>query len=35
MNRAADIRPYTPPSDVYEIWTREFDVATRRAAYFC
>ena len=27
MNRAADIRPYTPPSDVFEIWKREFDMA--------
>jgi len=27
MNRAADIRPYTPPSGVFEIWKREFDMA--------
>lgn len=27
MNRAADIRPYTPPSAVFEIWKREFDMA--------
>ncbi|MFP6828292.1 MAG: polysaccharide deacetylase [Gammaproteobacteria bacterium] len=34
MNRAADIRPYTPPSDVYEIWTREFDVAYEEGSMF-
>ncbi len=34
MNRAADIRPYTPPSDVYEIWTREFDVAYDEGSLF-
>jgi hypothetical protein len=34
MNRAADIRPYTPPSDVFEIWTREFDVAYEEGSLF-
>lgn len=27
MNRFSSTRPYTPPSDVYEVWAAEFDVA--------
>ena len=34
MNRAADIRPYTPPSDVFEIWKREFDMAYDEGSMF-
>ena len=34
MNRAADIRPYTPPSDVFEIWQREFDMAYAEGGMF-
>jgi peptidoglycan/xylan/chitin deacetylase (PgdA/CDA1 family) len=34
MNRAADIRPYTPPSDVFEIWQREFDMAYAEGGLF-
>jgi len=34
MNRAADIRPYTPPSDVFEIWQREFDMAYDEGGMF-
>ncbi|MGI9259880.1 MAG: polysaccharide deacetylase family protein [Gammaproteobacteria bacterium] len=34
MNRAADIRPYTPPSGVFEIWKREFDMAYEEGGMF-
>lgn len=34
MNRASDIRPYTPPSGVYEIWTAEFDMAYEEGGLF-
>ncbi len=34
MNRAADIRPYTPPSGVFEIWKREFDMAYEEGGLF-
>ncbi len=34
MNRAADIRPYTPPSGVFEIWQREFDMAYDEGGLF-
>lgn len=34
MNRAADIRPYTPPSGVFEIWKREFDMAYDEGGMF-
>jgi peptidoglycan/xylan/chitin deacetylase (PgdA/CDA1 family) len=27
MNRFSSTRPYTPPSDVFEVWAAEFDVA--------
>jgi peptidoglycan/xylan/chitin deacetylase (PgdA/CDA1 family) len=27
MNRFSSTRPYTPPSDVYEVWAAEFDMA--------
>ena len=34
MNHAADIRPYTPPSGVFEIWKREFDMAYEEGGMF-
>lgn len=34
MNRAADTRPYTPPSGVLEIWQREFDMAYEEGGLF-
>ena len=33
MTRDAD-RPYTPPTDVYDIWTREFDVGYEEGSMF-
>ncbi len=34
MNRYGGTRPYTPPSDVYEIWTAEFDMAYEEGGLF-
>jgi len=34
MNRFAGLRPYTPPSDVYDIFRREFDAAYREGGIF-
>jgi len=34
MNRFAGLRPYTPPSDVFDIFTREFDGAYREGGIF-
>jgi peptidoglycan/xylan/chitin deacetylase (PgdA/CDA1 family) len=34
MNRYGSTRPYTPPSDVYEIWTAEFDMAYEEGGLF-
>ena len=34
MNRFAALRPYTPPSDVYDIFKREFDAAYREGGVF-
>ena len=34
MDRYSDIRPYTPPSGVYEIWASEFDVAYEEGGLF-
>ena len=34
MNRFAALRPYTPPSDVYDIFKREFDAAYREGGIF-
>lgn len=34
MNRFAGLRPYTPPSDVFDIFKREFDAAYREGGVF-
>jgi len=34
MNRYGSTRPYTPPSDVLEIWTAEFDMAYEEGGMF-
>jgi peptidoglycan-N-acetylglucosamine deacetylase len=34
MNRFAALRPYTPPSDVFDIFRREFDAAYREGGVF-
>ena len=34
MNRFASLRPYTPPTDVYDIFKREFDAAHREGGVF-
>jgi len=34
MNRFAALRPYTPPTDVYDIFKREFDAAYREGGLF-
>jgi peptidoglycan/xylan/chitin deacetylase (PgdA/CDA1 family) len=34
MNRFAGLRPYTPPSDVFDIFRREFDAAYREGGLF-
>jgi peptidoglycan/xylan/chitin deacetylase (PgdA/CDA1 family) len=34
MNRFAALRPYTPPSDVFDIFKREFDAAYREGGIF-
>ena len=34
MNRFAGLRPYTPPSDVFDIFRREFDAAYREGGIF-
>jgi peptidoglycan/xylan/chitin deacetylase (PgdA/CDA1 family) len=34
MNRFAGLRPYTPPTDVFEIFKREFDGAYREGGLF-
>ena len=34
MNRFAGLRPYTPPSDVFDIFRREFDAAWREGGLF-
>jgi peptidoglycan/xylan/chitin deacetylase (PgdA/CDA1 family) len=34
MNRYTGLRPYTPPSDVFDIWKREFDGAYREGGIF-
>jgi peptidoglycan-N-acetylglucosamine deacetylase len=34
MNRFAGLRPYTPPSDVFDIFKREFDGAYREGGMF-
>ena len=34
MNRFASLRPYTPPTDVYDIFKREFDAAYREGGVF-
>jgi peptidoglycan/xylan/chitin deacetylase (PgdA/CDA1 family) len=34
MNRFAGLRPYTPPTDVYDIFKREFDGAYREGGLF-
>src|SRR5437868_6777349 len=34
MNRFASLRPYTPPTDVFEIFKREFDAAYREGGLF-
>jgi peptidoglycan/xylan/chitin deacetylase (PgdA/CDA1 family) len=34
MNRFAGLRPYTPPSDVFDIFKREFDAAWREGGLF-
>jgi peptidoglycan/xylan/chitin deacetylase (PgdA/CDA1 family) len=34
MNRFAALRPYTPPTDVYDIFKREFDAAYREGGVF-
>jgi len=34
MNRFAGLSPYTPPSDVFDIFTREFDGAYREGGIF-
>jgi peptidoglycan-N-acetylglucosamine deacetylase len=34
MNRFAGLRPYTPPSDVFDIFKREFDGAYREGGLF-
>lgn len=34
MDRFAGLRPHTPPSAVYEIWTSEFDVAYDEGSLF-
>jgi peptidoglycan-N-acetylglucosamine deacetylase len=34
MNRFAALRPYTPPSDVFDIFRREFDAAYREGGLF-
>ena len=34
MNRSAALRPYTPPTDVYDIFKREFDAAYREGGVF-
>ncbi|MBI3371952.1 MAG: polysaccharide deacetylase [Betaproteobacteria bacterium] len=34
MNRFAALRPYTPPSDVFEIFRKEFDAAYREGGLF-
>ena len=34
MNRFASLRPYTPPSDVFEIFKKEFDGAYREGGLF-
>jgi peptidoglycan/xylan/chitin deacetylase (PgdA/CDA1 family) len=34
MNRFAGLRPYTPPTDVYDIFRREFDAAYREGGLF-
>src|SRR3990172_1052037 len=34
MDRFAGLRPHTPPSAVYEIWTSEFDVAYEEGSMF-
>jgi peptidoglycan/xylan/chitin deacetylase (PgdA/CDA1 family) len=34
MNRFAGLRPYTPPSDVFDIFKREFDAAYREGGLF-
>ena len=34
MNRFAALRPYTPPTDVYDIFRREFDAAYREGGLF-
>jgi hypothetical protein len=34
MNRFASLRPYTPPSDVFDIFKREFDAAWREGGLF-
>ena len=34
MNRFAGLRPYTPPSDVFDIFKREFDAAYKEGGLF-
>jgi peptidoglycan/xylan/chitin deacetylase (PgdA/CDA1 family) len=34
MDRFAGLRPYTPPSGVYEVWSAEFDVAYEEGGVF-
>ena len=34
MNRFASLRPYTPPTDVFDIFRREFDAAHREGGIF-
>ena len=34
MNRFASLRPYTPPTDVFEIFKREFDAAYQEGGLF-
>ena len=34
MNRFSGLRPYTPPSDVYDIFKREFDAAYKEGGLF-
>jgi peptidoglycan/xylan/chitin deacetylase (PgdA/CDA1 family) len=34
MNRFAGLRPYTPPTDVFDIFRREFDAAYREGGLF-
>jgi peptidoglycan/xylan/chitin deacetylase (PgdA/CDA1 family) len=34
MNRYSSTRPYTPPSDVLEVWTSEFDMAYEERGMF-